>query len=406
MFKIHSLLTLSLALSSLLLAEPNQDLSSLTKSHTQFALSLYKAAQTTPQNFVFSPNSVATCLSMVYLGARGETSTQMQAALHLDIDRKNLAQTTFLLNNSLQPRPNDPKSYTLKSANALFVDQGVFLLTDFRYAIEKQLKGFLSKLNFSKPELALSTINDWVSQETQKKIPHLLSAEDVNAQTQLVLVSALYFQGSWASNFPVEGTHDWPFHPDADTSLSVKMMQQNASFPYFENPLIQLCALPFKGLSNAGGTLALVALLPKSAENFEVMKNELPNEFTGWLSSLKPQDVSIKLPKFSSTTHLDLRDTLEKLGMEDAFGPDANFMGIDGMRDLFLNKVIHETFFSIDENGATGAVATAATMQMKSAPKTELPVEFCADHPFLYFIVDLKSQEVLFMGEMVQPGSK
>lgn len=402
MFKIWGLFTL--VLSSSLLAEPNQDLLSLTQSHTQFAFSLYKAAEMTSQNFVFSPHSVATSLSMAYLGARGETASQMQTALHLDVERKNLAQTCFLLNNSLQPRLT--KGYTLKNANALFVDQGVFLLTDFRYAIEKQLKGFLSKLNFAKPELALSTMNDWVSQETEKKIPNPLSSQDINAKTQLVLVSALYFQGGWESSFLEKETHDWPFHPDADSSVTVRMMRQNVQLPYFENPLVQLAALPFKGLSNGGGTLAFVALLPKSAENFEIMKNELSNEFIGWLSSLKPQNVNIKLPKFSSTTRLDLRDPLEKLGMEEAFGVDANFMGIDGMRDLFLNKVIHEALFSVDENGATGAAATAATMQIKSAPKIELPVEFCLDHPFLYFLIDLKSQEVLFMGEMVQPESK
>ena len=75
-----SLATLSFALSTpFLLAD---DVEELTKDHREFALSLYPVLDTPDANLIFSPYSIACCLSMVYVGARGETAAQMQNALH------------------------------------------------------------------------------------------------------------------------------------------------------------------------------------------------------------------------------------------------------------------------------------------------------------------------------------
>lgn len=382
----------------------SEDVCELTKDHTQFAFSLYPTIDAAGSNVVFSPYSISSCLSMVFLGARGDTESQMQKALHLEVDRKNIAKTSFSLSQSLLPAKSDDKSYTLNIANAVWVDQGTFLLADFRYAIEEQFKSKLGKINFAMSANAVSTINDWISQQTQGKIADLLSPNDVSDQTRLVLTNAVYFQGKWTSPFDPKSTQDWPFHSTPDTSTPVKMLHQTMTVPYYENELIQSVALPFSGLASGGGSLAFVVLIPKSADNFTAMFNELPNQFDEWLSSLSPTEVDLKLPKFTMNCRYSLNDALQQLGMEDAFDSNANFMGIDGLRDLFLNKVLHQAYFALDENGVTAAASTAASMNIKSSLQKAPPVKMIADHPFLFFIVDLKSQEMLFMGKVVQPG--
>ncbi len=392
-----------MALTAPLAADPASDIQQLNKDHTQFAFSLYPALTPGEENLVFSPLSIANCLSMVYLGARGETEAQMQKALHLEIDRKNIAKTSCLLNQSLQPSNETEKTYTLKTANAVWVDQDTFLLTDFRYSLEKQFQATLSKINFSMPSNALLEINDWISQQTQGKITHLLTTDDINEKTRLVLTNAVYFQGNWRYAFDPKLTQDWPFHPSSDSSITVKMMHQTRSLPFFENQLLQAVAIPFIGTSSGGGDLSFVLLLPKSAENLTTMTSELTSEFSHWLSALSPQKVELKLPKFTLNSRFDLGEPLQRLGMEDAFDSSANFVGIDGMRDLLLNKVIHQTFFALDEAGVTAAAATAASMNVTSSLEKTPPVQLIADHPFLFFIVDLKSQEMLFMGKILQP---
>jgi serpin B len=327
----------------------------------------------------------------------------MQTVLQLNTSRKNIGRDTCLLSQSLQPASMDKDHYQCNIANAIWVDQGIFLLTDFRYAIEEQFKAKLSSIDFLAKENALSTINNWVAEKTQGKIPAILTSNDINALTRLVLTNAVYFQGTWTSPFNPKATQDWPFHPSVDSSIPVKMMNQTCSIPYYENDLIQAAAIPFVGKSLGGGDLAFILLLPKSADNFATMLSELPHVFSDWLSSLSPKRIALKLPKFTVDTRLSLGDSLEQLGMKDAFDSTANFAGIDGMRTLFLDKVIHQVFFSLNEQGVTATAATAASMGITSSPEAAAPIALTVDHPFLFFIVDLKSQEMLFMGKVAQP---
>jgi serpin B len=403
--KLFSTLTMfSIALSGSLSADLNSDLSTLTKDHTAFAFSLYPNLDVAGDNLVFSPYSISTCLSMVYLGAREDTQSEMQSTLHLELDRKTLAKTAYALNQSLLPKQTTEKTYQLNMANAIWIDQGTFLLTDFRYAIEEQFKSKLGILNFEMTPTALSTINNWISEQTQVKIPNLLNPNDIDELTRLVLTNAVYFQGAWVSPFNPKATNVAPFHPTPETSVNVKMMHQTFFTSYYENGLMQALSLPFTGVTNGDSNLAFLLLLPKSADNFSTMIDEFSKSYSEWISSLRPFNIDLSLPKFTFSSRYDLQKPLQDLGMHDPFGSNANFTGIDGMRDLFLNKVVHQAFFALDENGVTAAAATAASMNVTSALPSEPPIQFVADHPFLFLIIDLKSQEMLFMGKVVQPS--
>ena len=284
-------------------------------------------------------------------------------------------------------------------ANAIWIDQGTFLLTDFRYAIEEQFKSKLGILNFEMTPNALSTINNWISEQTQGKIPNLLNPNDIDQLTRLVLTNAVYFQGAWVSPFNPKASNVAPFHPTPETSVNVKMMHQTFFTSYYENGLMQALSLPFTGVTNGDSNLAFLLLLPKSADNFSTMIDEFSKSYSEWISSLRPFNIALSLPKFTFSSRYDLQKPLQDLGMQDPFGSNANFTGIDGMRDLFLNKVVHQAFFALDENGVTAAAATAASMNVTSALPSEPPIQFVADHPFLFLIIDLKSQEIFIHGK-------
>jgi serpin B len=378
----------------------------LTHDHTEFALSLYPTLEKDDQNLIFSPYSIATCLSMVYLGARGETQSQMASALQLETDRKNLGKASYALYQSLLPKKSNEETYQLNMANAIWVDKGAFLLTDFRYAVEEQFKSKVGKIDFATPANALSTINDWISKQTQGKIPHLLTSDDITALTRFVLTNAVFFQGAWRSQFKPESTDEASFYSTPEESRTVAMMHQTCFAPYYENEMVQAVALPFAGTSNSGGGLAFVVIMPKSSDNFSALTHEFAASHEEWFSSLKPERIVLALPKFTLSSRFDLGKPLQELGMEDAFDSNANFTGIDGMRDLFLNKVVHEAFFDLDEKGVTAAAATAASIDIKAVLPSEPPITMVVDHPFLFFIIDLKSHEMLFMGKMIDPGMK
>jgi serpin B len=93
------------------------------------------------------------------------------------------------------------------------------------------------------------------------------------------------------------------------------------------------------------------------------------------------------------------------MGMADAFTRDADFSGIDGRRDLSVGNVVHKAFVDVSEEGTEAAAATGVTMHALAMRRTEEPVVFRADHPFVFFIRDSTSGAILFEGRLTQPKS-
>ena len=292
----------------------SNQVSQLIEDHTQFAFSLYPKLDSPDSNLVFSSYSVSSCLSMAYLGARDVTEAEMQQALNLDFNAKEIAAPYAELNQMLLPASNR-KSYDLTLANALWLDDKTYILSDYRYAIEKQFGAKIGNISFAQPDAALASINKWVADKTNGHIQNLLTRSGSSAaSTRLILTNAAYFKGSFSRPFDAKRTHDAEFYPDTGTAQMVKTMEQTAFFPYVENDLFQAVALPFNGSSKGKGQLALVVLLPKSSENFKAMLDMMPDAFEEAISDLQGQKVHVQLPKFVLSKRYPLNEALKQLG--------------------------------------------------------------------------------------------
>jgi serpin B len=107
------------------------------------------------------------------------------------------------------------------------------------------------------------------------------------------------------------------------------------------------------------------------------------------------------MPRFRIESEFDLKNTLKSLGMTDAFiSTAADFSGIDEETDLFVSRVVHKTFVSVDEDGTEAAGATAGLLAA-GAPHNR--AAFKMDHPFIFLVRDNPTGTVLFMGRMMNP---
>ncbi|HCP32007.1 TPA: hypothetical protein DIT45_01965 [Candidatus Acetothermia bacterium] len=141
----------------------------------------------------------------------------------------------------------------------------------------------------------------------------------------------------------------------------------------------------------------MVILLPE-LEKFEQFERALHADRLGEiLGELWRREVHLVMPKFSFTSGFDLKGMLCKLGMPAAFSEEADFSGMDGTHDLWIDDVYHKAFIKVDEQGTEAAAATGNVM----VPAAPIPVWI--DHPFILLIRDRETGVILFLGRVLNP---
>ncbi len=369
-----------------------------------FATNLYAQLASQGGNLAFSPLSIETALAMVYAGARGQTAAQMAAVLHLGPDT---AATQAAFGNLLRQVVADGNASgsELNLADALWGQAGYPFAPAFLQLLHDAYGADLSSANFEgAPEQARATINAWVAQQTQGKIPDLFPPGSLTAATRLVLANAVYFKGNWAQPFDPASTYGGAFQVAPGQTVSAPMMHQTATFGYADRDGVQTLEMAY-----AGSHLVMDILLPDQANGLANLEQQLtPANLATWTSGLSQQRVAVTLPKFQVTESFSLNQTLGAMGMPTAFSPAANFSGMNNGQDpLHISAVVHQATVAVGEQGTEAAAATGVGMTADAAVSVQPPAQqqFRADHPFVYVIRDTSTNTVLFMGRISNPAA-
>lgn len=362
----------------------------VVEGNTRFALSLYKEIRAQGGNLFFSPYSISTALSLTSAGARGKTLEQMTATLHLP-DQKALHPGLAALGGELASRQG--KGVELTTDNRVWLQAGHPVTDSFRDAL-KASGSVVETADFKgTPEIARDWINRRVARSTRKKVTDLLPAGSVTGDTRVVLANAVYFKGDWANKFKKEKTRPGTFTGPAG-KVTVPFMVQTAELGKLELESSDVLELPY-----AGGELSMLIAVPLADKTLANVEQELIGGKLTGLPELPKIKVEVQLPKFKLTSSLQLPSTLRSMGMDEAFGPTADFSGIDGTKDLYLSGVFHKAFVDVNEEGTEAAASTGAVIKARSKP----PV-FRADQPFVFVIRDRKTGTVLFLGRVMDPS--
>jgi serpin B len=354
------------------------------------------------ENVFFSPFSISSALAMTYAGAGGETEAEMADALHFDLAQDALHPAFNAIDLELNGRdeleePYEGDGFELSIVNAVWGERGFPFLNSYLDVLAVNYGAGLRLADFSgDPEGSRTTINDWVSDQTNDRVNDLLPEGSISAGTRLVLTNAIYFKAPWLYPFDEDNTEADSFTTLSGSSVSVSMMHQTVDASYAEVGDVQAVELPYNG-----GELAMLLLVP-DAGTFESFEESLDYEaYEEIVGQLEEHRVYLGLPQFEFDFALSLVDALRALGMEDAFNPDAaDFSGIDGARDLYVSNVLHKAFVSVDEIGTEAAAATAVVVDVTAIPGET--VTLTIDRPFLFVIRDIPTDTILFIGRVVE----
>jgi len=367
-----------------------------------FATDLYARLARQDGNLAFSPFSIETALAMAYAGARGRTADEMAAVLHLG---PNNAATHAAYGALLRQIAADGNAAgpELNLANALWGQDGYSFAAGFLQLLHDAYGADLNRVDFrGAAEQARATINAWVAAQTRGKIENLIPPGALNEYTRLVLTNAVYFKGDWARPFDPADTHDGAFRVAPGRTVIAPLMHQVATFGYAHRDGVQTLEMAY-----AGGRLAMDVLLPDRADGLADLERQLtPAHLAAWTSGLSQQLVAVTLPRFTATGTFSLKPALGAMGMPTAFGNAADFSGMnDGRDSLLISDVVHKAYVAVGEKGTEAAAATGVLVTaMSAAINLTPPLEFRADHPFVYVIRDTSTNAVLFLGHISNPA--
>ncbi|XP_065688243.1 leukocyte elastase inhibitor-like [Patagioenas fasciata] len=397
---------------------------SLSAANASFCLDFFKELSKVKrsENIVFSPLSISVSLSMVQLGARGNTAEEMEKVLHIHevlstaspgtkgttgkCEEAGGAHSQF--QELLSALSKSGSACSLSIANRLFGEVTFQFLQQYLDSTRALYQAELEAVNFFKTaEKSRKKMNSWVKKQTGGKIKDMFPPGSINSTTTLALVNAIHFKGQWAIQFKENNTRKMPFRLNKREHKNVLMMHRTGQYKLARRQEEQMTVLE---LPYTGKEFSMFILLPEDicdeSTGLEQLESAVTYEkLTEWtnMENTYLQEITIYLPQFRLEGSYELRPVLQALGMRDAFDvKHADFSGLSRDPELCLSEAIHKSFLEVNEEGTEAAAATGWFVVVGSC-SSSIPYEFRADHPFLFLIKHNPSKNILFFGRCCSP---
>ena len=325
-----------------------------------FQISFFKEVnkENINKNVTISPLSAYQVLGLTANGAKGETLNQMLLALgNSNLEELNSINTQIL---------SIFKEFsTIEIANAV--------MTRFR---PKQAFMNAADLYESTVEqlYSLAQVNSWCNLKTHGTIPTIL--DELPPNIVMILLNAIYFKGSWKTEFDIKNTTKQIFY-NLNSTKYVDTMKLKEKFNYYEDKEVQIVEMPY-----TKDSMSAVIILPNYNKNINDFINELSDEkLQKLLKRMNEETVEIQLPKFTLEFSSELNNVLQNMGMIIPFKGYADFTGIiDG--SIYIDKVIQKAYLSIDEKGTEASSVTAVIMKNG----TDFTYPMNVNRPFLFML--------------------
>ncbi|XP_077287987.1 uncharacterized protein LOC143912572 [Arctopsyche grandis] len=366
----------------------------ITDIFNQFSLKFYKEAanQNVGKNLIVSPISSEILLGLLSMGAEGDTRKELNDALQLNDSE--LIKSTF---KSTIENINNIRGVILNIANKLYVKhgEGFDLSTEFKNIAIEDFSSDIQNIDFTNTVNAVDTINEWVENQTKSKIHNFVTSDTLDKETRIIMINAIYFQGTWNKKFVPNGIFKRKFNINEEEDVDIYMMYQTDNYPYAD--LIEwkakIIALPYEMKE-----MALVIILPNKVNGLDDLDSKICSaNIADVLSKMKIEEVEIGIPKFKIESSIDLKHLLPKLGISLIFKSEvANLKGIlKSDENVFISEAKQKAFIEVNEQGTEAGALSEMKIETRMGPDNI----FYASHPFFYMLMN--KENIIFCGKFI-----
>ncbi len=341
-------------------------------------------------NANFSPISLYYALALAGTGAAGETQRELLELLGAE-DCETLS---IQCGNLFRQLYTDNSVTQLRLANSLWLAPSYAWKDAFLQNAADQFYASAYRVDFSSPS-AGQAMGQWVADQTKGT---LAPAFPVSEQQILSILNTVYFYDEWTDRFDASKTS-----PDTFTLADGSTVQcdfMNATYTSHGFVRGENYTSSTLGLKGSG---SMLFVLPDEGVGVDELLSD-PDTLAAILTNEGGSmgEVVFQVPKFSYDSKFDLADALQSLGVQAAFGDQADFSNMtDG--DAFISRVEQQTHIAVNENGVEASAFTNISMAGAAMPTGR--AEMLLNRPFLY-VITAGSGVPLFVGVCQNPAAE
>jgi serpin B len=375
----------------------NKKAAEIIEAGKAFGFELFREVhkQSEEDNIMISPLSVSYALGMTYNGAAGTTLEAFNDVLHFgDLTTQEVNESYKDLMDQML---NLDDKIEFSIANSIWYRLGFQVLSEFINTNKDYFDAEVKEVDFSDPQ-TVELINQWIEDKTNNKIQDMLDFIPVDAV--MYLINAIYFNAPWKYEFEKGDTYQGDFSLADGTKHQVDYMRVSGNFQYTSNEDFTAVELPY-----GDSTFSMVVMLPSGEMKVSDLVAKLDvAHWDSWFDDSRFTGVQVDLPKFKYDFKELLNGPLTDLGLGVAFSEfEADFTRINSDGNLFISRVIHQTFIDVQEEGTEAAAATIVEISLTSIGGGGSPIYFKADKPFLYLIKENSTGSIVFIGKVGKP---
>ena len=328
-------------------------------------------------NRVYSPVSLWFALAMLAETTDGNTRQQVLDALGAS-DTEQLREWADILWHTLYL---DDGTATSLLGTSIWLNESVGFHQDTLDSLAQHYYtgSFQVPMGTDKADNALSA---WVSEQTKGLIGSDGKVLETNADTLAVLASTLYYKAGWRDEFDPSATKEDLFTTADGTETKVEFMHKTQDATFLRQDGYQAASL-----STTFGEMIFI-LPDEGASPADLLADpEFLTEATDFENGIYGE-VQWSVPKFDVSSDLDLKPTLEGLGMTDVWDQErADFSPLTDLKPVWLDQAKQIARVQVGEQGVEAAAVTLLLDSAGAAPPEDR--QLCImnlNRPFLFLI--------------------